>query len=268
MFLSPSEKTYSYTTGWKVIAWLPLVAVALIGAAVVYPDWQNLEQPGWLIALMVTAGLSVFLSLFMSRELVSIHNEVIARSGLFGAKEIRWEQVQETRYSQTMTAQNVGIHFGLIGMVIAAFAARKADASKATQYLKIVSQDGTKISFSNYLQNHRELMRAALSRVNPRLLNEFRSRIKQGIPAEFGKLQLSLEGARWGSKGPLPYQQIESAGMRGQSFCIKATGKWMNFLSVRASRVPNLFVAVDLIEEFKSGAVKSQPEQLSFSATV
>lgn len=268
MFITPAEKTYAYSKGFKVLAWLPFVLVAGIGAAVVAPDWQNLQRPGWLIGLAAGAALSVFLWMNLSRELISVHSEGIARSSLFGVKEVRWDQVKETRYSQTTTAQNVGVHFGLIGILIAAVVARKADASKAAQVLKVISQDGTKINLTNQLQNHRELMKTVLSRVNPRLLNELRTRVKQGMPVEFGKLQISLEGVRWGSKGPLPYQQIEMVGIRGQNFCIKATGKWMNFLSVMASRVPNAFVAMDLIEEFKNGATKSQVEQLSFAAAI
>jgi hypothetical protein len=268
MFLSPAEKTYAYSMGFKLIAWLPFLLVAGIGAAVVAPDWQNFEQPGWLIGLAASAALSVFWWVNMSRELISVHSEGIARSSLFGAKEIRWDQVAETRYSQTTTAQNVGVHFGLIGIAISAIVSRKADASKATQLLKIVSQDGTKISMTNYLQNHRELMMTVLSRINPRLLNELRTRVKQGIPVDFGKLQLSLEGVRWGGKGPLPYQQIEMAGIRGQNFCVKAAGKWMNFISVGVSRVPNVFVALDLIEEFRSGVTRSEPAQLSFAAAL
>lgn len=268
MFITPAEKTYAYSKGLRVLALIPFVLVAGIGALAVAPDWQKFEQPGWLAGLIATAGLSVFLWMLISRELVSVHSEGLSCSGLFGAKEIRWDQVKETRYSQTTTAQNVGAHFGLIGILIAAFVSRKADASKSAQVLKVVSQDGTKINLTNQLQDHRELMKTVLSRVNPRLLNELRTRVKQGMPVEFGKLQLSLEGVRWGSKGPLPYQQIEMVGIRGQSFCIKATGKWMNFLSVMASRVPNAFVAIDLIEELKSGTLKSQVEHLSFAAAI
>ncbi len=268
MFITPPEKIYTYSTSWKVIAWMPLVAVGLIAAAGVAPDFQDLLLPGWIIALGATAALSVFWWLYLSRSSISVHSEGITRSGLFGAKDIRWDQIQETRYAQTTTAQSVGVHFGLIGILIAAAASRKSDASKATQNLKVVSQDGTAISVGNFIQNHRELMLTILARVNLRLLNDFRSRIKQGIPVEFGKLQLSMEGVRWGSKGPLPYQQIETTGVFGSSFRIKSAGKWMSFLSVRTSKVPKLFVAIDLIEELKSGITKSQVQQLSFALAI
>ncbi len=268
MFITPPEKTYSYSTIWKIFAWFPLVVAGLVAVAVVVPDWQKLQQPEWVISLMASAALSIFCWLFFSRELISVHSEGIMRSSLFGAREIRWDQVRETRYSQTTNSQQVGAHFGLIGIAISAIVSRDPNASKATQVLKVISQDGTKISMNNYMRNHRELMMTVLSRVNPRLLNELRTRVKQGIPVDFGKLQLSLEGVRWGGKGPLPYQQIEMAGIRGQKFCMKATGKWMNFVSVGASRVPNAFVALDLIEEFKSGVTKSQPQQLSFAAAI
>jgi hypothetical protein len=265
MFFTPPEKTYSYSTGCKIIAWMPLVAATLLAVSTVMPDWQKLKQPEWMIPWIVSAALSVFLWLFFSLFRVGIHSEGMACSGLFGTREIRWEQVKETRYSQTL--DSTGDPFSIIG--IAAFvAARLKTDSRATQNLKIISQDGTRIRLNKYLQDHRELMRKALWRVNPRLLNEMRAYVSQGMPAEFGKLQLSQEGVRWGRKGPLPYTHVAMAGIVGPDFCIQAAGKSMHFLSVRASRIPNLFVAVDLIDEFRSGVVKSKTEQLSFVAAI
>lgn len=232
MFFTPPEKTYSYSTGCKILAWLSFVAAALLAISVPAPDWQKLRQPEWMIALSVSAVISIVSWRFFSREVISIHSEGIACSGFFGAKEIRWEQIKETRYSQTL--DSMGEPFSVVGIVVLVASSLKSD-SRATQNLKIVSQDGTKIRLNKYLRDHRQLMWIVLSRVNPRLLNEVRARMKQGIPAEFGKLQLSLQGVRWGSKGPLPYEQIEVAGVLGPDFRIKASGKLFNFLSVKAS---------------------------------
>src|SRR5260370_8891798 len=104
MFITPPEKTYTYSTGWKVIAWMPLVAVGLIAAAGVAPDFQDLLLPGWIIALGATAALSVFWWLYLSRSSISVHSEGITRSGLFGTKDIPRAQTQNTPYAQTTTS--------------------------------------------------------------------------------------------------------------------------------------------------------------------
>ena len=118
MFISPPARTCGYATVWRVLAWVP-AAIWLLVAALAFEDWKTLTEPGWLWSGVGTIGLSFFLFQLFSRELVSIHQEGVAHSGLFGAREIPWNEVKETRYQQISTAQAVGGHFGLIGMLVA-----------------------------------------------------------------------------------------------------------------------------------------------------
>ena len=165
MFISPPARTCRYAAVWRALAWVP-AAIWLLVVALAFEDWKTLTEPGWLWSGVATIGLSLFLFQIFSRELVSIHQEGIAHSGLFGAREIAWNEVKETRYQQITTAQTVGHQFGVIGMLVAAAADRKGGGSKTSQYLQIVAQDGGKISLGNLHQGYKEVMQTVLARVN------------------------------------------------------------------------------------------------------
>jgi hypothetical protein len=248
MFISPTARTCRYATGWRVLAFVPAALWVLI-AALAYGADEKLTEPGWLWSGAACAGLSFFLFELFAREQVSIHQEGIAHSGLFGAREIPWNEVKETRYQQITAAQAAGAHFGLIGMAIAAAAARKGGGGKSSQYLTIVGQDGGKINLTNLHQGHKEVMQTVLARVNERLLPEKRALLRQGGEVEFSKLKLSFQGVSWKGKAPVPYSELEFSGIGGSNFRLKAKGKWLDLVSVNARSIPNVFVALDLITE-------------------
>lgn len=250
MFLSPPARTCRYATIWRMLAWVP-AAIWLLVAALAFEEWKTLTQPGWLWSGVATAGLSFFLFQLCSREQVSIHQEGIAHSSLFGAREIPWNEVKETRYQQISTAQTVGAQFGIIGMLVAAAADRKGGGSKSSQYLQVVSQDGVKIRLGNLYQGYKETMQTILARVNDRLLPEKRGLLRQGGEVEFGKLKLSLQGVIWKNKAPVPYAELELADITGSNFRLKVKGKWLDMASVNARSIPNVFVALDLITEMR-----------------
>src|SRR5713226_2743015 len=119
MFISPPARTCRYATIWRGLAWAP-AALWLFIAALAYGADEKLTEPGWLWSGVACAGLSFFLFQLFAREQVSIHQEGVAHSGLFGAREIPWNEVKETRYHHITAAQAAGAHFGLIGIVVAA----------------------------------------------------------------------------------------------------------------------------------------------------
>lgn len=259
MFISPPARTCRYAAGWRLLAWVPL-ALWLFIAALAYSDNEKLTGPGWVGSGIACAALSYFFYLLFAREQVSLHQEGIAHSGLFGAREIPWAEVTETRYQQITAAQSAGAHFGLIGMLVAAAAARKGGGAKSSQYLQIVGQDGGKINLSNLHQGTKEVMQTILARVNERLLPEKRALLRQGGEVEFGKLKLSFQGVAWKDKAPVPYSELEFAGIAGSNFRLKAKGKWLDLVSVNARSIPNVFVALDLITEMRENRTLAPAE--------
>jgi len=259
MFISPPARTCGYGTIWRVLAWVPAALWVFI-AALAYGADEKLTEPGWLGSGAACAGLSFFLHQLLSREQVSIHQEGIAHSGLFGAREIPWAEVKETRYQQITAAQAAGAHFGLIGMLVAAAASRKGGGAKSSQNLQVVGQDGGKINLSNLHQGHKEVMQTILARVNERLLPEKRALLRQGGEVEFGKLKLSLQGVTWKDKAPVPFAELEFAGIGGSNFRLKAKGKWLDLVSVGVRSIPNVFVALDLITEMRENRVLAPGE--------
>ena len=259
MFISPPARTCRYATIWRLLGWAP-AALWLFIAGLAFAADESLREPAWLWSGVAAAALSFFLFQLFSREQVSVHQEGIAHSGLFGAREIPWNEVQETRYQQITTAQTVGAHFGLIGMLVAVAADRKGGGSKSSQYLQIVGQDGGKISLGNLHQGHKEVMQTILARVNERLLPEKRGLLRQGGEVEFGKLKLSLQGVGWKDKAPVPYTELELAGITGSNFRLKVRGNWLATASVNARSIPNVFVALDLITEMRENRTLAPAE--------
>lgn len=101
------------------------------------------------------------------------------------------------------------------------------------------------------------------SKVNPRIKAAAQQAIAGGGTATFGKVQLSRAGVIWKNKEPIPYSRISSAGIEGQTFTIKAEGKWLALVSVRSQQVPNVFILTELIQEMKSPAPVPKPESVS-----
>jgi hypothetical protein len=267
MFGSPPESVHRLKASMYLIALIP----ALLGggiAALAYFDPTTTMGTGWVIGLSVVGAFSVFLWIYFSREEISIHPEGIAKTGIFGAKEIRWENVKELRYSQTTTAQAVGAQLGLLGALLAAFMNKRKNAGVSTRLLKVVSSDGTKINLNNYFHQGKEAMHRVFSRVNPPMLSDMRSQLKQGAPLPFGKLVLSLQGISCKNKPPIAFQEVESSRIEGSNLVIRARGKRLSYASLNAGKVPNLFVALDLIEEMKNGSAINAPERMSFAAAV
>jgi hypothetical protein len=260
MFISPPARTCRYATIWRLLAFAPAALWVFI-AALAYAGDANLREPGWLWSGVAMAGLSFFLFQLFSREQVSIHQEGIAHSGLFGAREIPWVEVKETRYQHVTAAQAAGAHFGLIGMLVAAAADRKdGSGAKSSQNLRIVGQDGGKINLTNLHQGYKEVIQTVLARVNERLLPEKRALLRQGGEVEFGKLKLSLQGVVWGSKAPVPYSELEFSGVGGSNFRLKVKGKWLDIVSVNTRTIPNVFVALDLITEMRENRTLAPAE--------
>jgi len=257
MFHSPAEKTYRYRAVLRYWPWAPI----LIGGVVCYLVYNgsNLKTLGWI------AGGCAILSLIWWKATASprleFHREGIDYTGVFGEKTIPWDEITETRYHHQLMAQALGWHFGLVGALIAARAAKRPDAKKASQTLAVVSPNA-KLTIASSFENFDEILDIIFSKVNPRIKAAAQKAIAGGGTASFGKIQLSSAGVIWKNKEPIPYSRISSAGIEGQSFRIKAEGKWLALVSIRSQKVPNIFVLTELIQEMKSPASVTKPESM------
>lgn len=176
---------------------------------------------------------------------VTLHDEGISYKSPFREKELRWDEITETRYGQQ--PMNVGVHFGLLGWLIALLARGN---NKMIRSFDLIGPQ--RIALNSNIRDVEEVVRLALAAVNPRLRQDAERILKSGGTVSFGKISLSPAGVVWKSKEPIPYAAIVKCKIDGSILRIKAEGKWLDNIAVTAKKVPNIFVLLDLVEEKRS----------------
>jgi hypothetical protein len=191
-----------------------------------------------------------------AKRQISIHAEGISYKSMMTEKDLRWDEITETRYGQQPF--NVGVHFGLIGALIMAIS-KKGD--KMIRSFQIIGPRTIKIS-SNIRDQH-EAIHMVLQAVNPRFRQEAERILSSAGTVAFGGISLSPVGVIWKSKEPIPYSAIMKCRMDDSYVRIKAEGKWLDNIAVSAKKVPNVFVMLDMIEARRGAA----PGQQTAAAT-
>lgn len=248
MFMSPPKNTFRYTFNWLILSAVLFVPL-LVWAAYDYSQSRQVE-PG-LAFFTFLFGLLLAYAGWWTRTRVTIHDEGICYKSPFREKDLRWDEIAETRYGQQPI--NVGAHFGLIGWLIAAAARSNNKVNRSFELI------GTqKIAVNSNIRDVEEVVRLSLAAVNPRLRQDAERILNSGGTVGFGKISLSPSGVIWKSKEPIPYEALVKCKIDGAMLRIKAEGKWLDNIAVTAKKVPNIFILLDLIES-KRSAMTGKP---------
>ena len=238
MFISPPRNTFRYTFSWCILVAIVFVPL-LLWAAYGYYHTRQVE-PG-LAFFTVLFGLLFAYAWWWTKTRVAIHDEGISYKSPFREKDLRWDEITETRYGQQ--ALNAGAHFGLIGWLVAAM----ARSNKMIRSFEVIGPP-QKIAVNSNIRDVEEVVRLVLATVNPRLRQEAERILNSGGTVSFGKISLSPAGVVWKSKEAIPYAALVKCKIDGSMLRIKAEGKWLDNIAVTAKKVPNIFVLLDLIE--------------------
>ena len=244
MFISPPRKTFGYTFSWCILAAL-LFFPFLAWAA--YDFYQSRSVDPVLAFFTGMFGLLFAYAWWWTKTKVTLHDEGISYKSPFGEKDLRWDEVTETRYGQQQV--NAAVHFGLIGLIVAAVA---RSSNKVIRSLELIGPQ--KIAINSNIRDVEEVVRLALAAVNPRLRKDTERILDSNGTVSFGKISLSPAGIIWKSKEPIPYAAIVKCKIDGSLLRVKAEGKWLDNIAVTAKKVPNIFILMDLIEEKRSKA--------------
>ncbi|HLJ87503.1 MAG TPA: DUF6585 family protein [Candidatus Angelobacter sp.] len=239
MFPSPAQHTFKYTLVWAIAAavlFLPLLGWALYDLS----QRHAFEPVLWFFAGLF--GLLFAFAWIWTRTQVTIHGEGISYKSLFKEEDLRWEEIKETRYSQQPV--NVSIHFGLIGLLIAALARSK---DKMVRSLQVIGPRS--ITIGSNIRKGSDAAQLVLARVNPRLRQDLDRVLNAGGTVSFGKISLSPQGIIWKAKEPIPYNTVGKCRIDGAILRIKAEGKWLDNIAIGVKKVPNVFIFLDMVEE-------------------
>lgn len=242
MFMSPPRNTFRYTYNWLILAALFFVPMFVWTA---YDYSQSRQVQPVLAFFTAVFGVFVAYAWWWTKTRVTIHDEGICYKSPFREKELRWEEVKETRYGQQPI--NAGVHFGLIGWLIAALAGGN---SKMNRSFELIGPQ--KITVNSNIRDVEEVVRLSLATVNPRLRQDAERILNSGGTVGFGKISLSPNGVIWKSKEPIPYTGLVKCKIDGAMLRIKAEGKLLDNIAITAKKVPNIFILLDLIEAKRS----------------
>lgn len=257
MFVSPPVRTLKDTFTWRILAALPFLGM-LIFSGIDFSDSHAFDP--WMWGFTGFFGLLFGFAIYWGAiRRVSIHQEGITYLSPFKNVEMRWEEVVRTRYRQTPV--NAGGAGGLLGILIVALMSRRGGPMNKT----LIIEGPAKIKLNSNMKDVDEAIRLVLEAVNPRLLKEAENSLSSGMPVEFGQLSLTVQGAVWKKKNSIPFASIVKCLIDGRNFQLKSEGKWLNDVSVEASKVPNVFVAIQMIEA-RRVTMGSAPMSKSMSA--
>lgn len=267
MIVSQPKASYRYSYVIQVAVLLPVALFILVGYVAYTGEAARDSLVTTILALIVSSLACLALFVYFNRQRVFVHEEGLVLSRLFlKDRQIEWKDVKETRYRQTSLAQDLLMHLGILGALFTPFVGNKESAKKGTQELKVIGAQGS-ITLSNYFKNVRGGIRTALEQVNPPMLTAMRKQLDQGQEVLFGSLSLNQQGICWKRKR-VAFAEIESAKILGREFRVKQSGKWLDAIAVPSQKIPNVFVAIDLIEEKRHGVRLSEAAQSSMAATV
>jgi hypothetical protein len=242
MFPSPARNTFRYTFAWLIVTAV-LFFPLLIWVAYDFNQTRHVDP-----VLGIFTGIFGLLFAYAwlwTKTRVTIHEEGISYKSPFSQKDLRWNEIIETRYGQQ--PMNMAVHFGLIGWLIAALG-RGND--KMIRSFDLIGPQ--KITVNSNIRDVEEVVRLVLAAVNPRLRQEAQRMLNSGGTVSFGKISLSPSSVIWKSKEPIPYTAIVKCKIEGSMLRVKAEGKWLDNIAVTAKKIPNIFVLLDLIEERRS----------------
>src|SRR5258708_39906368 len=159
MFISPPRNTFRYTLSWCIAVAIVFVPL-LVWAA--YDFYQSRQVDPVLAFFTVMFGLLFAYAWLWTKTRVTLHEEGISYKSPFREKDLRWDEITETRYGQQ--AINAGAHFGLLGWLIAAMARSNNKMIRSFEFI-----GPPKIVLNSNIRDIAEVWRLALPAVYPRL---------------------------------------------------------------------------------------------------
>ncbi|MCC7449043.1 MAG: hypothetical protein IT324_16615 [Anaerolineae bacterium] len=116
-----------------------------------------------------------------------------------------------------------------------------------THTYTIQKRDGKTLKFDDTLGNVEQLGNTLQEEVARRLLPLAIAAYNRGETVPFGKLSLNTNGLSWGDK-TLPWSEVQGVQINKGYLTVKKQGKWLRWANISVSQIPNLLVALTLID--------------------
>jgi hypothetical protein len=228
-------------------AYTARIVLALGVLALVVGLWAAQDDPRasahpnllWVsLGLMFTVAA---LWVVLGKSALTINDSGVRRESAWGQQEIAWNQIMETRYR--VVPINVYAHFGLIGALLAV----SSKSGRAQLTLELIGHDRKKLKVTSNFRNADEAIGIILGRIMPPMVQNTKARLQRGETVQFGGIGLSATAITW--KGAsVPVSEISKAELVRSNLQIKQRGKWLNAISIRSDKVPDVLVFLETLD--------------------
>jgi Na+/melibiose symporter-like transporter len=112
---------------------------------------------------------------------------------------------------------------------------------------ELISDDRKKLKVTSTFRNVGEAIGIILGRILPPMVQKVKARLQRGDTVQFGGIGLSATAVTWkGSSEPV--SEITKAELVRSNLQVKRQGKWLNAISIRSDKVPDVLVFLEVLE--------------------
>jgi hypothetical protein len=251
MILSPPRGVYGQT----VVLRAALGVLALFGvifSVAVSLGSNPSEVPGFQIGAAILVAYAV-LCYLIGRTKLTLFPEGVQRSSVLGTKEMLWTDVAEYRYRIVSSGSGFAVG-GLIGAAVKAAVEVSQGKPAGPPRLTLVGRDGSKLLVTPNVKDSEQVIQMIVAEIHNLLKPEIKRRLANNDEVAFGPLRLSFRGVSWKGKDPIPLDEIDRVLIAGRKLRIRRKGKPLGTLAVMPEKIPNVLLAMEMIEELRVNA--------------
>jgi hypothetical protein len=251
MIQSPPRRVFGQTVVLRLALGLVFLLIAGVFIAAGLGS-DPVEYTGVAVGVLVLAAYAG-LWIAIGRTKVEVFREGVRRSSVLGTRELLWNDIAEYRY-RIIPVQTGGLVGGVIGAAIqAAIEAKRGKPSRSLK-LTLVGLKSRDIRVTSNFANAGQAIEMILREIHDRLKPELKRRVANGDEVAFGPLKISLRGMAWKGKEPIPPSEIGRAEISRRKLRVRRKGKMLDSVGVATEKIPNVLLALELIEELRVNA--------------
>ncbi len=211
-----------------------ICSLLILGGLVMIPMCFVVGHPGPLVfgfLGLVVGPLGILWAVWSMGLKVILFEDGLVRAKRGQVAVIPWEEIEFVWQAVTEHYYN-GIHTG------------------TTYEYTVQLYDGTTVKFGNNLKGIEHLGKEILHETSQVLYPKLMARYNKGKVADFGDLGISEEGLYYGDS-VLEWDEIDAVQVQGGYISVSKRGKWFNWCNIAASKVPNLWVFMSMVDQIK-----------------
>lgn len=251
MIQSPPRRVFHQTVALRLglgILFL-LTAGIFLGAGL---SSDPVDPRGVVIGILILAAYAA-LWVAMGKTTVAVFSEGVRRSSVLGTRELLWNDIAEYRY-QLIPVQ-VGGLFGLLaGLAVQAAISATQGHSGNSRKLTLVGKSRRDIRVTSNFKDADQAIEMIVQEIHGRIKPELKRRLANGEEISFGLLRLSLQGVSWKGKSPIPPAEIGLVEISRRKLRVRRQGKRLDAFAVATERIPNVLLALELLQELRVNA--------------